>query len=406
MTRPFLLIPLTLALLFALATPAGAAPLAIDAKYPGGNIIVEKIEGDTVFLKPDLRDTKGWWFYWNFRVTGAAGRTLHFRFSKDNPIGVRGPARSRDGGLTWTWLGAQVVKELKQTPPAWEFSYAFRSDGEVRFSFCIPYLQANLERFLAGHKGNPALVKEELCISRKGRSVECLRVGKVSGEPKFRILLTARHHACESMADYEMEGVLEAVLENSAAGRLWRANVEVLAVPFMDKDGVEDGDQGKNRIPHDHNRDYNETSLYPEVAALRAKAPVWSGGKLVVALDLHCPHIRGGTNEHIYFVGGEDQELWTRVTEFSRLLESTRTGPLPYRVAGNVPFGTAWNTATNYDQGKSCGSWARELPGIRLASGIELPYANVQGAEVTADSARAWGCDLARALAKYLALGE
>jgi hypothetical protein len=220
------------------------------------------------------------------------------------------------------------------------------------------------------------------------------------------VLLTARHHACESMADYEMEGMLDAILEDSAAGRLWRENVEVLAVPFMDKDGVEDGDQGKNRIPHDHNRDYNDTSIYPEVRALREKVPAWAGGKLAVALDLHCPHIRGGTNEHIYFVGGEDPAAWARVMEFSRLLEATRTGPLPYRAAGNVPFGTAWNTATNYDQGKSCGAWTRELPGIRLASGIELPYANVQGVEVTADAARAWGRDLARALAKYLKLGE
>jgi murein tripeptide amidase MpaA len=36
-------------------------------------------------------------------------------------------------------------------------------------------------------------------------------------------------------------------------GRLARERFRFLAVPFMDKDGVEDGDQGKNRRPRDHN---------------------------------------------------------------------------------------------------------------------------------------------------------
>lgn len=32
--------------------------IAIDADFPGGNILVQQIEGDTGFLAPDLRDTQ------------------------------------------------------------------------------------------------------------------------------------------------------------------------------------------------------------------------------------------------------------------------------------------------------------------------------------------------------------
>lgn len=39
--------------------PATAVAVAVDADYPGGNVIVEKIDGDVVQLRPDLRDTAG-----------------------------------------------------------------------------------------------------------------------------------------------------------------------------------------------------------------------------------------------------------------------------------------------------------------------------------------------------------
>src|SRR5688572_25756500 len=81
------------------APPACAAPatapaagFTIDADFPGGNIIVDKIAGDDVRLRPDLRDTNGTWFYWCFRVRGAAGRTVTFNFTRYDPVGVRGPA--------------------------------------------------------------------------------------------------------------------------------------------------------------------------------------------------------------------------------------------------------------------------------------------------------------------------
>ena len=105
------------------------------------------IEGDTVRLRPDLRDTEGWWFYWGFRVRGAQGRSLTFAFSGRNPIGVRGPAVSTDGGRSWSWLGAEAVKDGS-------FQYAFAADAqEVRFCFAIPYQEENLKEFLAGVQG-------------------------------------------------------------------------------------------------------------------------------------------------------------------------------------------------------------------------------------------------------------
>jgi len=371
-------------------------PVMVDANYPGGNIVVERIEGDTVYLRPDLRDTEGWWFYWSFRVRGAEGRTVTLCFSGPNPLGVRGPAVSVDHGRTWSWLGAEAVQNAS-------FKYTFPANAdEVRFSFGIPYQEQNLKEFLAKYKGNSHVAVQELSKSEHGRSVERLHVGRLDGDVQYRVLVTARHHACEAMADYVLEGLLESVLADNDDGYWFRRNVEVLAIPFMDTDGVEEGDQGKNRRPRDHNRDYAGPSVHPSVAALRTFVPNWSNGKLKAAFDLHCPHIRGLHNEVIYIVGSADERMWQQQREFGRLLETLQGGPLVYRASDNLPFGQAWNTDDNTGGNKSFGQWAGGLEGIRLEASFEFPYANVGGQTVTVDGARAFGRSLAKALRAYL----
>src|SRR5688500_10054782 len=76
-------------------TAALAADVRIDADFPGGNVVVERVEGDNVFLQPDVRETRGRWFYWYFRVRNAGSRALTFNFTVGNPISVRGPAIDR-----------------------------------------------------------------------------------------------------------------------------------------------------------------------------------------------------------------------------------------------------------------------------------------------------------------------
>ncbi len=390
---------LFVAILLSLLGPIGVAAIRVDADIPGGNIVLDSIEGDTIRVHQDLRDTDGEWFYWAFRVRGAEGRTLSIEFTRGNVIGVRGPAVSLDRGRHWRWLGASATEG-----PRFRYRVPYNV-AEVLFSVTIPYFESDLRAFLRRHSGNPALESGVLARSKKGRDIEHLHLGCLNGAPQSRVLLTARHHACESLANYSLEGILESILSPTEDGRWFRENVEFFVVPFMDKDGVEDGDQGKNRLPHDHNRDYTDESIYPSVRALRDFVPRWSGGRLKIALDLHCPYIRGkdesDDHEDVQFVGGPDPEIWSRVEQFSRILESVQTGQLVYSHNNNLPFGKSWNTATPGDL-KSFAMWASEQPGMLFASTIEIPYANAGGNEVNAESARSLGRDLARALRIYL----
>jgi hypothetical protein len=373
----------------------------IDTNFPGSNIVIEKIEGDDVFLHQDLRDTQGDWFYWAFRVRGAAGRRLAFHFTGSDVLGVRGAALSHDEGATWQWLGEESVARGEKV----SFSYSFPAAAdEVLLAFCPLYTQRELDRFLA-RRSTPALQRSVLCRSAQGREVELLRLENPAA--RFNLLLTARHHACETMGSFCLEGILEAALGEDELGAWLRANVNLAAVPFMDKDGVEAGDQGKNRKPYDHNRDYAgaiSDSIYPEVRALRAWAPTWFDARQTgFLLDLHCPWIRGKHDEEAYFVGGPDEAIWQRVQKFSSALESERRGVLPFRSDHNLPFGCGWNTIGGDAVGqRNCARWASELPGIHFAVTMEVPYANAGGAEVTPQNCRALGHDLASALRHYI----
>ena len=169
----------------------------------------------------------------------------------------------------------------------------------------------------------------------------------------------------------------------------------------MDKDGVEDGDQGKNRRPWDHNRDYVGESIYPEVASVRRLVAERCGNHLDLAFDLHCPWIKGFLNEFPYFVGGQDPLIWQETNRFSDILAEIRRGPIPFYRENNLPFGMDWNTGSEPGR-RSFAEWASTLPGIRLASTLEFPYANALGAEVNPESDRAFGMDVSEAIVHYL----
>jgi hypothetical protein len=369
--------------------------MVIDSAFPGGNIVVEGVDEAEVRLHQDLRDTANDWFYWCFRVRGAAGKNVRFVLTKSPAIGVRGPAMSEDGGMTWAWLGRDVVNDNT-------FLCTLPEDSpEVRLSFAMPYQQSHWREFMAEVETHPAVIQDRLCVTEKGRDVECLTLRCRNEPPKHQVAVTCRHHCCEMMANYVLEGLIRCFLADAEAGWL-RDNVEFLVVPFVDKDGVEDGDQGKWRTPRDHGRDYEGDSIYASTRAIRERIPRWSNGRLRVGLDIHCPHISGQHNEVIYLVGSADERVAVEQKRFSDSLESVSAGPLSFSAGDFLPFGQSWNTGTTYTGGKGFSRWVAGLPEVALGTAIEVPYATAAGVEVNQTSARRFGIDLGKGLTKYL----
>lgn len=403
--------------MFCLSLLLATLPVApiVDAGMPAGCIKFISASGDVVRVKHDYRDTKTGWFYWAFRVRGAAGRRLHIEFPRDGmaAIGSRGAAVSTDCGKTWTWsddVEKDVAKdELGDHKDWWSFDWTF-ADGqdEVWFSQTIPYGAREWEAFLARHEADRGRIFETgtLCTSKKGRPVEYARFGRLDGRARERIFVSSRHHCQEATATYVVEGMLETVFAKDELGAWLRDNVEVRVVPFVDKDGVVDGDQGKNRTPWDHCRDYNNDrpQAHPEVAAIMRMLREW---KPTGVQDTHCPWLRGdwtkkdSTNEYIYQPGNADNT--EAIGLFGRDVERLGTSRLGYRPADNVPYGTAWNTGANFKQGLTLNAWAQaNVPSARFVTSWEIPFANARKKTLYPKEFRAFGRDLMAAWRSYL----
>ena len=308
---------------------AGAVEIRSD--YPGGNVKVEKVDeaAGVVTLAPDLRDTKTKWFHFDFTLTGAAGRKLHFQFptNRFNYLATLGPAISRDGGATWRWLNPDGTRH----EPGNAFDYTFGKDeNETRFAVSIPYNQKNWDAAAVRWRGKDGVKFDVLCKSQSGtRDTELLRIPCRKGNAKWIFAFTARHHACETTASAVMEGVIDEILSGSREGEWVRDNADCVFVPFMDKDGVENGDQGKNRRPHDHNRDYT-AEIYTSVRAFKKLLVTESAGKQIVFFDLHSPMIRPrgktGSDDHAFTLATPDPRLADRVATFRRLWAEEQKG--------------------------------------------------------------------------------
>lgn len=343
---------------------ASALELEVSAGFPGGNIRVIRNAGGTVELAPDNRDSNPW-FFWQFEARADAPGTARFVFADPPKLGLQGPAVSLDRGLSWQWLGTGTVQFSEAAD---SFGYAFTNAGQtVRFCAAIPYGPAELDGFLAGRTNDPRLAVGVLTTSLKGRPVRLLRVGE-PGPGRLAVLMTARHHACESMASYVLEGFLAEALADSPAGAAFRSRYVLYAVPMVDADGVAEGDQGKGRQPHDHNRDYGPTNRYPEVRAIQKLA---RDRNVELVVDFHCPVIRGESHTFFYFDGLAVPPTVSNVLEWTDWIgeegpQAFPRGPFPWmkapvagRFPGNLP----------------CSVYFARQPAIRMAVTLETPYA-------------------------------
>ena len=100
--------------------------IILDQDFQGGNLGKYTVSGDIVFVENDLRGCQGDWFYWAFRVRGAAGKTLRFDFGDKKRVGYFGAAVSHDL-KTWQWGG--------KADGMYAFTYTFGPE-ENEADFC------------------------------------------------------------------------------------------------------------------------------------------------------------------------------------------------------------------------------------------------------------------------------
>lgn len=310
--RPHLRITQNMKKIFAfsafLSLCAAHLPAAdVSADFEGGNAVIAASADGKISIAPDSSGCSRGGNYWNFRVRKASGKLLEISVSGKNAVDACGAFVSEDSGKNWTPLGAHSVRRCGDSA---KFSYRVSEDAaEVRFASVIPYLHSDFKRF-AQSRG---IAIRHFCKTERGRENVFVELG--NEDSAVTVILTCRHHACESAASFVLEGFLSSAK--------YAKNIRVAAFPLVDLDGVEEGEQGKFRKPRDHNQDYYGTSRYAATATLkRILEKLNADGKKTVVLDLHSPLFSEMSNlatraNGIYFVFGKNGKKRNLAKDFS-----------------------------------------------------------------------------------------
>lgn len=359
----------------------------IMCDYPGGNIIVKEIReagGFTeVFLEQDIRDTDRWWFYWNFRVDNPQKGKVRFTFCNKDVVCPHGAAVSKDG-VNWAYDEAGYEDGT-------HFSYTFDGGENVYFSFTLPYQVSHFENFFEKIKCDNRVKRSIFAVSEGGREMPLITFG----EGKKDVIFTARHHACESTASYALEGVISAFLNEY---RYLLEKYRFHIIPFIDIDGVENGDQGKSRRPHDHNLDYSDTPIYN---ATKAMYKYTESLDIQAFIDFHSPWKWGGADSrpHIHLMSYEG-EVNTQTAFVDALVKITgKEGFGGIKYDGYV---THLGDPFNNPDSKCADCYFRNIHSTPFSFTIETPYSGDLKKGYSAELLREWGKNIAAAFARVL----
>ncbi len=354
----------------------------VSDKFEGGNIIVDKIEGNDVYLKPDFRDSNPW-FSWAMKVEGANGLKLNFnverpivgRFGPQATVGYFGPAVSHDL-KTWKWLYPEnPVTEMDEL---YHFTYQFGENEDcVYFAHHMVYNVCNFD-----FDKQYGLEIKELCKDVDGTSCPYVTFG----EGDKVILLTSRHHACEAPASYVLHGAMQEFIENPLNG------FKIICIPFVDVRGVVKGDQGKGRLPHDHNRDYNydEPSIYPTVKAIKE---IVKNNPIKYSFDFHDPMSAGSDKICIVNHGGHWEQEDQRLSELYANLSAEHDGAFKHINGSITRIGITPGMFSTY-----VGADER----VRYGTTIEAPYYGCPENMMTEESYKKSGRAFANAIRQLI----
>jgi len=400
--------------LAALFPAAVRGELTVSTDFEGGSAVVDAIDAAAheIIVRPAGDPARGWPCWWYLRIDGLpSGQTATLvvrgstRHARNNGRDTEKPLSSNwalpsqaavsDDGVTWRHTEPGVRQ-------AGQVSYLVTgTGGPIWLAWGPPFTSRDVdELFEQAVARRPEHARVfELARSREGRAVRGLRVTTTNAEPLPAVWIQARQHAWESGSSWVARGLVEWLLADEPDAVWLRTHGDVTVIPVMDVDRVATGDGGKESEPHDHNRDWSPTPLYPEVAAAQQRLQELARERrLAIFLDLHNP----GPNDlrPFFFVGPADRlPDAARANRDRFLMFASRRldGPLALdstpRVTGTT-YHPLWRQIS--------GVWVSEHTDTdAVAACLETAWNTPHG---TAAGYRGVGAKLGQAVADYLRL--
>ena len=383
-----------------------AKKLSVGPAAHCGNGLVTSIEDSpnpTVHFHSECREcTEFLWFH--LEAEGVGGRPLRFVWENayyclgnSNKLGNVRPVYNIGRG--WQRVGSvESVETLEGPRVAFEVPPA---GNNVSVAFCYPYDLAELESLLNDLPAKP----QETIVAVTSRSRLIKRYRFPAAKPACRgavekppgIYIIARQHSGETPGTWAMDGIFRFLANGGAP------DIEWWLVPFVDLDGVQDGNYGKDALPYDFNRAWGKLPMRPELKGLQRDISTFSTVTSPCALlDLHAPgHNEDGIYTHLPHEGRPDDQR-KRVQQWAECLHKRLV-----EVMGRdeEAYYHEMNYISRWDKNNTVCSWAWDelkLP----AFGTEVSYQSYGGEILDPDGYRKAGRALALAALDYLAAAK
>lgn len=386
------------------SAPAG---ITVSSDFEGGSAEVVSVDqaSQTVRIMPAFVEGRGWPCWWSLKVSGLkpSSELLLEVQSQSRPYRDQSVLAgnwsqpkhawlSDDGGANWSATAAGKLdadKVMHYTIPV--------KNTELHIAWGPPFVNTDAEKLLqAIAEQTPMSKRFELAKTRGGRSVNGIRIGAENA--RYQVWVNARHHAWEAGGSQVGRGFIQWIASDDTAAVTLRQNACIHFIPIIDVDNVALGAGGKDAEPRDHNRDWSDRPIYPEIAAAQKMIrAIHEQHGLDVYIDLHNP----GANDPIFFYGpfGYQQLQSSPRKKYQRWIELAAKNirePVPlfpeYRFANYV--------TTEEERGRMSSGWVRNYIGdagisVTLETGWNNPHMSIEGYGSI-------GAGLGRALAEYL----
>ncbi len=244
--------------------------IEINAAFDSGNIEVLSVSGAKANLAI-RKDRDSAFFQWfHFRVAGGKGRELELRLT-----GLREAAYP----MGWPNYRACVSEDRETWNRAdthWDegldggtLTIRYTPDSDLAwFAYFAPYSMERHHDLVSRITGQSGVDYRCLGHSLEGQPIDCLEMGGGNTQ----VWLFARQHPGESMAEWWMEGALEALADpGDTVARELRRRCRLHIVPNANPDGSCRGRLRTNATGINLNREWASPSpeKSPEVVAIR-----------------------------------------------------------------------------------------------------------------------------------------
>lgn len=378
----------------------------IDTSLPYGNAcdtaVMERDDHiDVTFSADPHGGMEALWFCLRVRASAeASGKPL--RLVLKNPQNtLAGPSRANfrpviraDDG-DWQRLPAGVDEALPdgRVQVGWIVPRPLHT---LDVALCYPYGQPEIDRLRADTGG--LWQQDTIGVTQRGRPITRLsnRYG-TPGSAQPGLYLIARQHSGETSGSWVLDGFMRHIaLHPEHAPLIW-------CVPLANRDGVEEGDYGKDPHPIDvynaWQRPVHQTLRY-EIQCIQRDLALWAGRCTpLLGLDFHAP---GGTeasgiyaytlHEFHFKRGYQEGKLWS--DRFGAALAGVYAAPEFTRYTTAANYFSRWGTPEVSDRFSEYMWNQHGIPALIL----EVPYALCGDAVMTRELYQDAGARMAQAL--------